>query len=140
MNSLRMDKRIQVLNCLVEGSSIRSTERMTVVHRDTILGVLISAGDHCLKLFDAKVRDVKVKFVEADEIWGFVQKKERRKKEAETDNKKIGDAYTFVGIEAVSKLILCFELGRRDEPSALAFMEKLQKATSGRFQFTTDGF
>jgi len=136
---LPMDRALLCLHLLVEGNSIASATRVSGVDKGTILSLLKVAGQRCLRLMDERVKGVKVKYVEADEIWGFVQKKERRKKTEEANNPYIGDAYTFVGIEATSKLILCFELGRRDEPTALAFMEKLQRATDGRFQLTTDG-
>lgn len=136
---LRSDRALLCLHLLVEGNSIASATRVSGVDKGTILSLLQVAGQRCLRRMDERIKAVKVKYVEADEIWGFVQKKERRKKTEEAGNPYIGDAYTFVGIEATTKLILCFELGRRDETTALAFMEKLRKATDGRFQFTTDG-
>ncbi len=80
------------------------------------------------------------KLAQCAEIWGYVFKKERHKTEKDALNPLIGDAYAFVGIEARSKLILCYELGNRDGVTALAFMRKLETATGGRFQLTTDGF
>jgi len=88
---------------------------------------------------DEQIRNIPLTYVEADEIWGFVQKKEGHKQEEEKHNNKLGDAYTFVGIEGQSKLIVCFVLGRRDLPTATKFMEKMQRAAGGRFQLTTDG-
>lgn len=89
---------------------------------------------------DEKIRNVPVAHVQADEIWGFVFKKEKHKRSEESDNTLIGDAYTFVAIESHSKLVLCFELGRRDWPTTLSFIDSLRSATRDRFQFTTDGF
>jgi IS1 family transposase len=83
---------------------------------------------------------VSVGLVQCDEIWGYVFKKEKHKTEKEAANPMIGDAYTFVGIEAQSKLILCYELGKRDGITTLSFIKKLREATGGRFQLTTDGF
>jgi IS1 family transposase len=89
---------------------------------------------------EEKIINVPVDYIEADEIWGFVEKKERHKyTEGDLANPKIGDAYTFVGIEAKSKLVLCYQLGRRDIETALKFTEKLSRATGARFQLTTDG-
>jgi IS1 family transposase len=85
------------------------------------------------------IRDIPMGNVEADEIWGFVGKKEGHKKEEEKNNAQIGDAYTFVAIEAKSKLVVCYLLGRRDFETAKKFTDKLQKVASGRFQLTTDG-
>ena len=136
---LERSKAILCLNLLVEGNSVRSTERITGVHRDTVLHLLEVVGERCEQVMDEYIRNIPLAYVEADEIWGFVQKKEARKTEEEKHNKKLGDVYTFVGIEAKSKLVVCFVLGRRDLPSALKFMEKLNRAADGRFQLTTDG-
>jgi len=125
---------------LVEGNSVRSTERVTGVHRDTILNLAFVVGAHCEGLLETRIRNIPFKRIEADEIWGFVQKKEGRKTEDEERNSRIGDAYTFVGIEAKTKLIACFVLGRRDMPTTLRFIEKLARAAGPRFQLTTDGF
>jgi hypothetical protein len=77
--------------------------------------------------------------VQADENWGFIFKKEKHKTIAEKNNTFIGDAFAFVSIESHSKLVLNFELGRRDSTTALCFVNGLRRATRGRFQFTTDG-
>lgn len=139
---IRIDRKdaILCLKLLVEGNSVRSTERITGIHRDTILNLLNVVGERCERVLAENVKGVKVGYVEADEIWGFVQKKEGHKKSDEDkENNKIGDAYTFVGIEAKSKLVLAYHLGRRDAVFALAFTEKLNAATDGHFQLTTDG-
>ena len=134
------DKAILCLKLLVEGNSIRSTERITDIHRDTILRLLNIVGERCEKVMDERIKGIPIERIEADEIWGYVQKKEGHKKtEEEIENTKIGDAYTFVGIEAKTKLVVCFLLGRRDIVSATKFMEKMQRASDGRFQLTTDG-
>lgn len=139
---IRLDRKTVLLcvKLLVEGNSIRSTERIAEVHRDTVLHLLNVVGTRCARLMEEKIINVPVDYVEADEIWGFVEKKEGHKfTEEDLANPKIGDAYTFVGIEAKSKLVLCYQLGRRDIETALKFTEKLNRATGGRFQLTTDG-
>jgi IS1 family transposase/transposase-like protein len=137
---LDRDKVLLCLKLLVEGCSVRSTERIADVHRDTIMHLLNVMGERCQRLMDEKIQGIPLDHVEADEIWGFVQKKEGHKYTAEDrENTKLGDAYTFVGIEAKSKLVVCFLLGRRDLASATKFTEKLQRASDGRFQLTTDG-
>jgi len=99
------------------------------------------AGENCEKIMAQKVRNVKVAEVQADEIWGFVQKKEAHKRPSEAHDKSIGDAYTFVAIERDSKLVLNFALGRRDTATTQAFIEGLRDAIApGSFQVSTDGF
>lgn len=139
---IRIDRKdaILCLKLLVEGNSVRSTERITDIHRDTILNLLNVVGVRCERVLEEKIVGIKVGYIEADEIWGYVQKKEGHKyTEEDKENNKIGDAYTFVGIEAKSKLVLAYHLGRRDSASALKFTEKLDRATDGIFQLTTDG-
>jgi len=139
---IRLDRKtVKVcVKLLVEGNSIRATERISEVHRDIVLHLLNVVGARCARLMEEKIVNVPVGYVEADEIWGFVQKKEGHKYRAEDlANPQIGDAYTFVGIEAKSKLVLCYQLGRRDIETAIKFTEKLNRATGGRFQLTTDG-
>jgi IS1 family transposase len=88
---------------------------------------------------EEQIHNIAIERIEADEIWGFIGKKEDHKTEGEKANSKLGDAYTFVGIEAKSKLVVCFVLGRRDLPTATKFMEKMNRAAEKRFQLTTDG-
>ncbi|HEV7745065.1 MAG TPA: IS1 family transposase [Pyrinomonadaceae bacterium] len=135
-------KALAVLSHLVEGCSIRSTERLTGVHRDTILDLLTLAGRKCEALSEAIIKDVPVLDVECDELWSYVGMKAKAKSKkltAESDD-SIGDAWTFTAIERHSKLILAWHLGQRDYPNTAAFTEKIDRATTGDFQITTDGF
>jgi IS1 family transposase len=130
-----------VLKLLLEGMSVRSAERITGVHRDTILRLPVLAGERCQRLMDEKIKNLDVADVEADEIWGFVQKKEGHKMPSEKNIDEIGTAYCFVGMERTTKLVLCHHLGKRDVPSTDKFMCKLATATSTKkYQLTTDGF
>jgi len=131
------EKASLILKMLVEGVSVRSIERLTGVHRDTILRILVVAGDRCERLLENRVRQVPVGDVQCDELWGFVGCKEKRN--ANGDPRR-GDAWCFVAIERNSKLILAWHLGRRTARDTVAFTEKINEATSGEFQITTDGF
>ena len=108
------DKVLLALQLLIEGNSIRSTMRITGLDGNTITKALILAGERCEKVVGRLIVNITVKDVECDEIWGYVQKKEAHKFPFEADDKNIGDAYCFVGIERHSKLVLNFALGRRD--------------------------
>jgi transposase-like protein/IS1 family transposase len=133
------DRAVLALQLLVEGNSIRSTERITNLDRNTIMSLLIRAGHRCQRVMDRTIVHLTVRDVEADEIWGFVQKKEGRK--AVEDSFFVGDAYCFVAMERTTKLILAHHLGKRSGASTERFMSKLRYAVSNeRFQFTTDGF
>jgi transposase-like protein/IS1 family transposase len=132
------EKALLTVQLLLEGNSIRSTMRITGLDKNTIIRILLLAGTECDRLSGEIIRDVPVSEVQADEIWSFIGKKERMLRP--DDDATLGDAYTFVGIERHSKLVLAWHLGRRTTRDTEAFTEKLNEATSGRFQITTDGF
>ena len=134
---LPFDKAVLCLRLLVEGNSIRSVERITDVHRDTILRLLVLAGERCERLMDDRIRNLEVDQVQCDELWGFVGCKEKRRP---LDREDLGDAWGYVAIERSTKLILCWHLGKRTLADTQMFTDKLDRATSGLFQLTTDGF
>jgi IS1 family transposase/transposase-like protein len=138
---LDMDKAVLVLSLLTEGCSIRSTERITTVHRDTICRLLRVAGAKCETLLNRLVRGVEVKDLQADELWCFVGMKEKTKTRKKITDPEIGDAYTFLAVERGSKLLLAHHVGRRTAEDAGRFAAKLSGAVSrNRFQISTDGF
>lgn len=138
---LSPDRAVAVLQLLLEGMSIRSVERVRSIHRDTILKLLVLAGERCQRLLRERIKGLKVEDVQCDEIWGYVGKKEAHKWPFEKDAAGLGDAYCFIAVERGTKLILTYHLGKRDMPSTDTFMAKLSYATShDRFQLTTDGF
>lgn len=124
---------------LVEGCSIRTVERLTDLHRDTLVQLLLIAGERCSALMDRIVRNVPATDVQADEIWGFIGCKEKNKEKDEESDR--GDCYTWVAIDREFKLVLAFVVGRRTGENAMELMRKVRSATSPdvRFQLTTDG-
>src|SRR5580698_3396857 len=105
-NVLNTDKQIAVISALAEGSSIRAIERMTGIHRDTIMRLGVRIGDGCTALLDAKMRDLPCNRLEIDEVWGFVGKKEGHRKPG--DDPQFGNAWTFCAIDAETKLVPSF--------------------------------
>jgi len=132
-----LDRATKAIELLVEGCSVSAVQRITDLHHGTILSLLVLVGEKCERLLESRIRNVAVKDVQCDEMWGFVGCKEKRKKD---DDPKRGDAYCFVAIERNTKLVVTWHLGRRTERDTMAFTEKLDAATSGQFQITTDGF
>lgn len=132
----------QILNLMVEGMIINSIERITGIHHTTILKLLVLADERCEKLLTDKLQNLRVKDVQVDEVWGYVQKKERSKRGDEIDNFGIGDAYTYVAIERTTKLVLAWHLGKRTRISTMHVVGKLRKAVNPMhwFQLTSDGF
>lgn len=139
MNTLPADKKLTILSALVEGSSIRSIERMTGVHRDTIMRLGFNTGNACVHFLDSHIKNVAAKKVQVDEIWTYVFKKQARITLEESIS-GIGDQYVFVGIDAETKLVISHLVGKRDGASAYYFMRDLRDRLANRVQLTTDGF
>jgi transposase-like protein/IS1 family transposase len=138
---LNEQRGIMAIQLLVEGCSVRTVERITNLHRDSILKLLVEAGRRCELLMDRMVRNVECTDVQADEIWGFIGKKEKNKGPEEAHEDTIGDCYTWVAMERHSKVVLAFVVGRRTGANAMELMRKVRIATSPdvRFQLSTDG-
>ena len=136
---LSLNKAVDCLEHLLEGTSIRSTERLLNVHRDTIMSAAVTAGSNCQQFLENVVRDVEVDDVQADEIWSFVYCKEKTREYRDFDE-DCGDAYCFVALERYTKLVVTWHLGKHRAEDTLVFSKKLYEATNGRFQLSTDGY
>jgi IS1 family transposase len=136
--NLPVEKAEAVLRLLLEGNSVSSVERFTEVHHTTILKLLILAGGKAGRIMGDKIRNVPVTDVQADEIWSYIGKKEKRRQPSEDIT--LGDCYTFVAIDRDTKLVLNVTVGRRDQVTTDILIEGLRLETSGNFQITTDGF
>jgi len=134
------DKALLAIQLLIEGTSIRSAERITGLHRDTIIRLLVLAGERCIALMDTRMRDLRCKRIQADEIWSFIGKKDRNLKV--DDSAELGNAWVFVAMDAQTKLIPSYTVGKRDRETTYAFLADLRDrlAEEHRFQITTDGF
>jgi IS1 family transposase len=139
VNTLSQEKQNQVLSLLVEGASIRSAERITGVHRDTIVRLLARAGDACARMMDKKLTDLKCEEVEVDELWGYVGKKQKHVKVGE-NQRELGDQYIFIAMDAKTKVVCSFLVGKRSLENAIELMRDLQFRMAGRITLTTDGF
>ena len=137
---LEKSKAILAIKCLLEGCSVRSTERLTGITKKSILRLMLRAAKGCQAVMDEKLTGLGLGNIQVDELWAFVWKKQKRVKH--DDPKEWGDAYTFVGIDPETKLIPCFTIGKRDGKTALEFMSDLHSRLSDdcRPQLTTDGF
>jgi IS1 family transposase len=138
-NVLSADKKIAVIGALAEGSSIRSIERITGVHRDTIMRLGVNVGRGCTAMMDAKMRNLNCNRLEMDEIWGFVGKKERNINKV-SDKVGIGSVWTFCAIDAETKLVPAFKVGDRSRATTEAFCADIASRMQNRVQITTDGF
>src|SRR5208282_4425733 len=132
-----LDKAAKAIELLVEGCSVSTVERFTGIHHTTILSLLALVGDKCERLLESRINNLPVSDVECDEIWGYVFCKEKNNVSGDP---RRGDAYCFTAVERNTKLLLAWHLGRRSARDTFAFTEKINEATQGRFQITTDGF
>jgi IS1 family transposase len=137
-NNLSRDKQIAVVSALVEGCSIRSTERMTGVNRETIGTLLTRVGDGCSDLLNDKMRGLDCTRLEIDELWAFVGKKQRHVTK-DDDRSRVGDTWTFVAIDAETKLVPSFLVGKRDLASTQVFISDVAARLKNRVQISTDG-
>jgi IS1 family transposase len=138
MNKLDSAKRAQVVSCLVEGNSIRATVRMTGVAKNTVVKLLADLGAACSAYQDKVFVNLKCKRIQCDEIWSFVGAKEKNCT-AEMKAKGAGDCWTWVALDAETKLVPCWFVGQRDAGCAYHFIHDLAARLASRVQLTTDG-
>jgi len=138
MYTLTTDKKLAVLSALVEGNSIRSVSRMTGVDRNTITSLLLRTGDYCTDLMDGSMRNLHCGFIQADEIWCFVGKKDKRLRDG--DSPELGSQWVFVAMDEETKLVPVYTVGKRTEETTWYFINELAERVSARIQLTTDGF
>lgn len=139
MNQLNSAKRAQVVAALVEGCSIRSTVRLTGVAKNTVTKLLIELGAACAEYLDKALVDLPARRVQCDEIWSFVGAKDKNIPAQRKDEDGIGSVWTWVAIDADSKLICSWLVGRRDPGCATQFIQDLAARLASRVQLTTDG-
>src|SRR2546429_4906935 len=136
-NNLPKEKQEIVIGALAEGTSIRSIERLSGIHRDTIMRLGVRVGSSCKQILDEKMRGLNCSSIEVDEVWGFIGKK-RRNATATHRAKGLGDVWTFMGIDRETKLIPSYVVGQRDRYHAHMFMEDLASRLTNRIQLSTD--
>jgi IS1 family transposase len=138
MNKLPIAKRTQIIGCLVEGMSLRAVSRIADVSINTVTKLLVDVGKACQTFHDENVHSLTTKYVECDEIWSFVGKKESHVK-PEDKGTGIGDVWTWTAIDADSKVIVSYYVGDRTSESAIDFLNDLKGRLANRVQLTTDG-
>jgi IS1 family transposase len=138
VNTLSPAKKEAILTALLEGNSIRSTERMTGVHRDTIMRLVVSAGQKCEAILGETLRNIPAHYIQCDELWGYVQKKERNTRIE--DPEEVGDQWVYVGMDAETKLIISYRVSKRSPVNTHWFVKDLYSRIIGRPQVTTDGY
>jgi IS1 family transposase len=136
-NVLSKDRQIQVIAALAEGSSLRALTRMTGIHRSTIAGLAMRVGNGCARLLDEKMRDLTCNYLQFDEIWGFIGKKEKHI--SFNDDPTLGDVWTFCAIDSETKIVPAYKVGKRNHVTANAFVSDIASRIKNRPQISTDG-
>jgi IS1 family transposase len=133
-NKLQFEKKVMVVSMLAEGSSIRAIERITGVNQNTIMSLSVRVGTACAKIMDERFRGLQCQQIEVDEIWGFIGAKRKVAHKVGA----YGDVWTFIALDADTKLIPSYVVGKRDMYHARAFMEDLAGRMSRRIQLSSD--
>ncbi|MCC6938354.1 MAG: IS1 family transposase [Flavobacteriales bacterium] len=138
MNQLSLAKRVQIINMLVEGSSLRSTSRVCDVSINTVTKLLVEVGRACEAFHDEKVRKVQAKNVQCDEIWSFVYSKEKNVPDGMEG--AAGDVWTWTALDSDTKLMISWFVGSRDGHAAYEFLVDVRSRVATRMQMTSDGY
>lgn len=136
-NKLNDEKKTTAVAMLCEGNSIRSIERMTGIHRDTVMRLGVRMGEGCQALMDEKLRNLDSKLIEVDEVWGFIGMKKKTAKRINASG-AVGDVWTWVALDAETKLVPAFAVGARSQYMANCFMEDLASRVTHRIQISSD--
>jgi IS1 family transposase len=137
-NNLPFDRQVEIIAALTEGVSIRATERLTGVHRDTIMRLGVRVGFGCNAIHDALMQNLNVARLELDEAWSFVGKKQKQL--AETDGPDKGDQYVFIALAGAAKAILAYRVGKRTALNTRAFLMDVWDRVLGAPEISSDGF
>ena len=139
MNRLSIERRAQILNCLVEGNSVRATCRITGAAKNTVVKLLVDVGEACAEYQNQTLRNLSCKRIQCDEIWSFCYAKEKNVRSEYKGQFGYGDVWTWTAICADTKLIPSWVIGRRDSDTAHVFLTDLASRLANRVQLTTDG-
>jgi IS1 family transposase len=125
---------------LTEGNSLRATTRMAGCSINTVTKLLIDVGGACAEYQDRVMRDLPCQRIECDEIWSFVYAKKKNVPDDKRDEFGYGDVWTWVAIDADTKLIPTWLIGNRNSEDGSIFMNDLARRLANRVQLSTDGF
>ena len=138
MNKLPLTTRTQIVKMLVEGNSLRSITRMTGCSINTVTKLLVEVGRACHIFHYETVKGLNTKRAELDECWSYTGKKEKNVLNPEKNDGQ-GDAWTWIGMDSDSKLVISWLVGERDADTAAHFVEDIALRLNNKIQLTTDG-
>lgn len=138
MNVLSTDKQRAIIAALCEGVSIRATERLTGVHRDTIMNLGVKVGEGCAGLHGKLMCNLQIPYIELDEVWSFVKKKRRNVRAEDPDT--VGDQFIYLAMDSLGKGIISWLVGKRSARNTLRFVEDVRHRVVNEPEFSTDGY
>ncbi len=138
MNVLQIEKQIEIISALTEGCSIRATERLTGVHRDTIMRLGLRIGKGCEEIHNRLFCNLNVPLIEMDEVWSYVGKKQRRITPEDSQDK--GDQYIFTALDSIHKVLMAYRVGKRTMENTCAFVSDLRERVINKPQISSDAF
>jgi IS1 family transposase/transposase-like protein len=136
---IEKSKAVLALKLMLEGSSLRTINRLTGLNRHTLASLLLLIGKRCHRFLNTKIRGVQTSDIQVDELWAFIGCKEKYRM-AMGRSEELGDSYTYLAIDRTSKLILTHQIGKRDSSNTRLFVSKLREAFAGNCHVTSDGF
>ncbi len=136
-NQLKTEVKTSIASMLCEGSSIRGIERITGIHRDTIMRLGVRLGEGCKRIMDDKMRDLNCRQIQVDEVWGFVEMKQKTANRLNAGN-EAGDVWTWIAIDAETKVVPTFAVGDRTQYMANCFIDDLAARLATRVQISSD--
>jgi IS1 family transposase len=139
MNKLNRDRRVQILSLLCEGMSLRAVTRVTGASINTVTGLLVTAGKACSEYQDRAFRNLQCRRLQVDELWAFCYAKQKNVASATAAPDQAGDLWTWVAIDADTKLVPSWLVGARDGDAAKVFMTDLASRLANRVQLASDG-
>jgi IS1 family transposase len=137
-NELKTERKAQAVSLLCEGSSIRAVERITGIHRDTVMRLGVRIGEGCKRIMAEKFRNLNCGRIEVDEVWGFIGMKQKTAWRKNQIGNGVGDIWTWIAIDPDSKLVPAFAVGDRSQYMANCFIEDLAARLSHRVQISSD--
>ncbi|MGH6890240.1 MAG: IS1 family transposase [Rhizomicrobium sp.] len=139
MNKLLAEKRAQALQMMAEGISLRAMTRLTGISRTTLIKLVEDAGQTFSEYMDRTLVNLPCKRIQVDEAWAFCYAKQKNVPTAKAAPQGAGDIWTWVGLDADTKLVASFFVGNRDSEAAMTFMDDLAPRLASRVQLTSDG-
>src|SRR5262245_9142631 len=136
-NVLKREKQEAVIRCLMDGMSLRATERVCDVHRDTAMRLMVRVGEACERTLDREMRGLQLEHCQLDEIWTFCGRKQRRLRETD-DESRMGDFWVFIALDERTKLIPSYKVGKRTMETTLSFVTDLAARVEGRLRLSSD--